>query len=258
MDSLMDDSLGISEPEYGRRFDEPTFGLSLARIVGARHGLAEPLTRHIEGSTLVFRTADDRWLKLTPPFFAETAEAELKVARAVEGKLPVPVPTILQTGEIGAWRYIISAHVPGVQLQRVVAEITEPDFEALAVDLGRFMAAFHAIQVADFDRDLGPWEGYLERGIRDAAQLHRSRGNSAQWAGQIAELLAREREQLVRLGPPVLVHGDLTPEHVMLQRSSGRWRLSGVLDLADAMLAPAELDAAVPMLDIFRGRADLQ
>jgi hygromycin-B 7''-O-kinase len=89
-------------------------------------------------------------------------------------------------------------------------------------------------------------------------QIHRSRGNSAEWAGQIAALLARERDELVRLGPPVLVHGDLTPEHVMLHRVCGRWRLSGVLDLADAMLAPAELDAAVPMLDIFRGRADLQ
>jgi hygromycin-B 7''-O-kinase len=254
----MDDILVISEPEYSRRFDEPTFGLSLARMVCARHGLPDPLTRHLEGSSLVFRTADDRWLKLTPPFFAESADAELKVARAVEGKLPVPVPTILHTGAIGGWRYIIAAHVPGIQLQRVIAELTEADFEALAVDLGRFLAAFHAIQVADFGRESGPWSHYLERSIRDAAQIHRSRGNSAEWTGQIAALLAREREQLARLGPPVLVHGDLTPEHVMLHRVSGGWRLSGVLDLADAMLAPAELDAAVPMLDIFRGCGDLQ
>jgi hygromycin-B 7''-O-kinase len=254
----MDDILMISEPEYSRRFDEPTFGLSLARMVCARHGLPEPLNRHLEGSSLVFRTADDRWLKLTPPFFAASAEAEIKVARAVEGKLPVPVPTILHTGTIGGWRYIVSAHVPGIQLQRVSAELTEADFEALALDLGRFLAAFHAIQVADSERNSEPWGHYLERAIRDATQIHRSRGNSAQWAGQIAALLAREREQLARLGPPVLVHGDLTPEHVMLHRVSGGWRLSGVLDLADAMHAPAELDAAVPMLDIFRGRGDLQ
>ena len=258
MDGPMDDILGISEAEYGRRFDEPTFGLSLARIVRARHGLPGPLTRHMEGSSLVFRTADDRWLKLTPPFVAATAAAELEVARAVAGRLPVPVPTILQAGEIGDWRYIISAHVPGVQLQHVITEFTEPDFAALAVDLGRFMAAFHRIQVVDFDRNFEPWDRYLERGIRDAVQIHQSRGNSAEWAERIAALLARERNELIRLGPPVLVHGDLTPEHVMLQRASGRWRLSGVLDLADAMHAPAELDAAVPMLDIFRRRADLQ
>jgi hypothetical protein len=54
------------------------------------------------------------------------------------------------------------------------------------------------------------------------------------------------------------VHADLTPEHVMLHHVSRRWHVCGILDLADAMLAPAELDAIVPMLDIFRGRRDHQ
>lgn len=44
----------------------------------------------------------------------------------------------------------------------------------------------------------------------------------------------------------------------MLHRVNGRWHLSGVLDLGDAMLAPAELDLTVPLLDIFRGRANPQ
>lgn len=254
----MDDILDISEPEYGRRCHEPTFGLALAEIVRARHRLPAPLTRHMEGSSLIFRIGDGRWLKLTPPFFAESFDAELRVARAVEGQLPVPVPTILQTGEIDGWRYIISARVPGVQLQRVVSDLSEADFPALAVDLGDFMACFHRIRIADFHREFGPWSSYLDRNIRHAAQVHRSRGNPAEWAREIATLLEREQERLVRLGPPILVHGDVTPEHVMLHRVSGRWRLSGVLDLADAMLAPAELDASVPMLDIFRGRGDLQ
>jgi hygromycin-B 7''-O-kinase len=258
MDGPMDDILDISEPEFARRFREPAFGLALAEIVRARHQLPAPLTRHIEGSSLVFRIGDGRWLKLTPPFCTESFDAELRVARAVEGQLPVPVPTILQTGEIDGWRYIVSARVPGVQLQRVISDLTKADFAALAVDLGDFMACFHRIRIAGFHREFGHWSSFLERNIRDAAQIHRSRGNPAAWASQIAALLKREQERLVRLGPPILVHGDLTPEHVMLHRVSGRWRLSGVLDLADAMLAPAELDVAVPMLDIFRGRGNLQ
>lgn len=254
----MDDILNISEPEYDRRFREPTFGLELAQIVRERHRLPAPLTRQMEGSTLVFRIGDGRWLKLTPPFFIESFDAELQVSRSVEGKLSVPVPTVLQAGEIEGWRYIISAHVPGVQLHHVMSGLTEADLEAVAVDLGQFMASLHRVKIAGFDQNFEPWGASLERGIHDAVQIHRSRGNSPDWAGQIAELLAGQHDRLVRLGPPVLVHGDLNPEHVMLQRVSGRWRLSGVLDLADAMLAPAELDASVPLLDIFRGRRNLQ
>jgi len=254
----MDDLLTITEPEFSRRFREPTFGLALAEIVRARHRLPEPLIRHVEGSSLVFRIGDGRWLKLTPPFFAEFCDAELRVARAVAGRLPVPVPAIEQSGEIEGWRYIVSAPVPGVQIQHVMSDLGTADYAAVAADLGDFMRSFHGIQIADFGRDFGPWPAYLARNIRDAAHIHRARGNSADWADAIAALLAREETRLARLGPPVLVHGDLIPEHVMLHRVSGRWRLAGVLDLADAMLAPAELDAAVPMLDIFRGQGDLQ
>ena len=81
----MDDILTISEMEYRSRFHEPTFGLALAEIVRARHRLPAPLIRHTEGSTLVFRVGDGRWLKLTPPFFAESFDAECRVAQAVEG-----------------------------------------------------------------------------------------------------------------------------------------------------------------------------
>jgi hygromycin-B 7''-O-kinase len=257
MDLLMDGILNISEPEYGRRFHEPTFGLELAAAVRARHGLPEPLTRKMEGSNLVFRIADGRWLKITPPFFAESFDAELRVIRAVEGKLPVPVPRILQAGELDGWRYIISADVPGVQIEHVISDFTESDFEAVAVDLGQFMACFHRVRIPGFERDFGPWRTYLQRGIREAEQIHLSRGNSPDWARQIAELLERHQDQLVRL-EPMLVHADLTPEHVMVHQVNGRWHVCGILDVADAMLAPAQLDATVPMLDIFRGRRNPQ
>jgi hygromycin-B 7''-O-kinase len=254
----MDDILEISEPEYVRRFHEPTFGLGLAQVVCARHGLAEPLTRQIEGSSLAFRIGDGRWLKITPPFFAGSFETELEVARGVEGQLRFPVPTILEAGELDGWKYIISASVPGVQLQHVISDLTEADLEAVAVDLGRFMASLHGIHIPGFKGNLQPWGTHLARCIRDAEQIHLSRRNGPDTARQIAELLADQQHRLVRLGPPVLVHGDLTPEHVMVDHVSGRWRVSGILDLADAMLAPAELDATVPMVDIFRGRRDLQ
>jgi hygromycin-B 7''-O-kinase len=250
--------MNISEAEYGRRFHDPAFGIPLAQVVSERLRLPPPLTRKVEGSNLVFRTGDGRWLKIAPPFYADSFETELQVTRGAEGKLPVPIPRILQTGEIDGWRYIISENVPGVQIQHVIPDLVESDFEAIAVDLGQFMACMHKIHIPGFDRDFGPWSGYLQRGVRESEQIHLSRGNSPAWARQIADVLTQEQNRLAQLGPPVLVHADLTTEHVLLHNVSGRWHVCGILDLADAMLAPAELDATVPMLDIFRGRRNHQ
>jgi hygromycin-B 7''-O-kinase len=254
----MNQTLSISEPEYFRRFYEPIFGLDLAQAVCARHSLPQPLTRKMEGSNLIFRIDDGRWLKITPPFFGDSFDAELQVTRGVAGMMPIPVPTILETGNLDAWRYSISTNVPGVQIQSVASDLTEVDFETVALELGQFMACFHKVRIPGFDRHFGPWSDYLERNVRDARRIHSTRGNSPDWVNQIAELLERQHDKLRQLGPPVLIHADLTPEHVMLHQVNGRWHLSGVLDLADAMLAPAELDLTVPLMDIFRGCSNPQ
>src|SRR5215470_5809403 len=258
----MDDILTITEAEYARRFRDPIFGLALAHALGTRHTLPEPLTRKVEGSNLVFRAGDGRWLKLIPPFDVETFDAELEVTRAVAGKTPVPVPTILHAGELEGWRYLVSADLPGMQIQHVMAEFSAADFEAVAVELGQFIACLHTIHLPGFARatraPFGPWSAYLERGVSDAVRIHAARGNHPNWGEEIAELLDRQRPRLLRLGPPVLIHADLTPEHIILRQVNGCWHLSGILDLADAMVAPPELDAVVPMLDLFRGRRDVQ
>lgn len=164
-------TLRISESEYFRCFYEPTFGLDLAHAICARHSLPQPLMRKTEGSNLIFRVGDGGWLKTTPPFFGDSFDAEFQVARRVEGMMPVPVPAILQTGNLDAWRYSILANVPGVQIQSVISDLLEGDFETVAVELGQFMASFHKVRIPGFDRHFGPWRDYLERSVRDAEQF---------------------------------------------------------------------------------------
>jgi hygromycin-B 7''-O-kinase len=146
-------------------------------------------------------------------------------------------------------RFLVSTHVPGVQVQEVLATLSEADLEPIAAELGQFMRAFHAIAAAGFERAAE---------IADARALHMSRGVDPGRVDQILAFLAAQAPALGALGPPVLVHADLTAEHVMLAEVGGQWRLAGVLDLADAMMAPAELDLVPPFLELFRGRRSLQ
>jgi hygromycin-B 7''-O-kinase len=249
---VTDATLQVSQDEYRRRFRDPAFGADLAEIVRARHGLPSPLVRRIEGSNLVFRAGDGPWLKLTPPFWLDAFEAEVRASAAVQGRLPARIPELIETGALEDWRYLISAHVPGVQAQALLAELSQAEREALADDLGGFMRAFHAAGVAGFERTFGPWPRYL------AQQLATRHDAPPPWPTEIHRLVARHSEALRALGPPVLIHADLTAEHVMLEQAGRRWRLSGVLDLADTMPAPAELDLIAPFVELFRGQGAVQ
>jgi hygromycin-B 7''-O-kinase len=202
----------------------------------------------------VFRAGEGPWLKICPPFWRDAFDAEVRVTGAVQGWLPAPVPAIIETGEAGDWRYLISSHVPGTQIEAVLPSLGEADLERIATELGQFMRAFHAVDIPAFERPFGPWARYLEERLAGARDLHLGRGVDPRRVEQIAAFLTDRAPTLRALGPPVLIHADLTAEHVMLAETGGRWRLSGVLDLADAMIAPAELDLVAPFVELFRGK----
>lgn len=135
--------LSLTEAEYSARFRDPTFGADLAAIVAGRHGLAPPLVRKVEGSSLVFRLGDGDWLKLSPPFLADGFEAETAATARVQGRLPALIPEIRLTGALEDWRYLVSAHVPGVAIGELLPVLGERDLARIAEELGGFMAAFH-------------------------------------------------------------------------------------------------------------------
>lgn len=252
---MVETTLRVTEAGYRRCFRDPAFGADLAEIIAARHGLARPLVRRVEGSNLVFRAGDGDWLKISPPFFAEAVEAEIAATARVEGRLPLPIPSIRLAGALDDWPYLVSGHVPGIAIGEALGSLDEADLEAVADDLATFMRAFHAAPPAGFDRAFGPWRRYLQGCLDGAQALHRGRGNSEEQVSDIVGFLEPRRGWLEALGPPVLIHADLTEEHVLLAERGGRWRAAGVLDLADAMVAPAAMDLVAPLLSLFRGRA---
>lgn len=206
----------------------------------------------------MFRAGEGLWLKISAPFWAEALDAEIAVSGAVAGQLPAPIPAIVESGAIEDWRYLVSTHVPGAPMQDVLTNLAEAEIEAIAAELGQFIRALHAVAVPGFERPFGPWPRYLDGRLAGAQALHLERGVDPARVEQIIALLARREAPLRALGPPVLVHADLTGEHVMLAREGGRWRLAGVLDLADAMMAPAGYDLISPCVELLRGRCAAQ
>lgn len=60
------------------------------------------------------------------------------------------------------------------------------------------------------------------------------------------------------IGPTKLIHADLNHEHLMLEEINNDWRITGVLDFADSMNAPVEMEFILPIISFFKGKAELQ
>jgi hygromycin-B 7''-O-kinase len=188
----------------------------------------------------------------------DSFDAELAVSQLVTGQLSVKTPEILLHGKIENWKYLVSKRVPGVQAARVYRDLSPADFEYLASDLGVLINSYRAIRVDSFERNFGTWEKFLEERLKNQRSVHLAKGNSREWVQKICSFVEIHHNDLIALGPPVLVHADLNREHIMLEQVGGRYRIVGLLDLADSMKAPAELEYTLPFLDYFRGSSGLQ
>lgn len=197
-------------------------------------------------------------MKLTPPFFDDSIEAEVLATRVLGKQLPFAIPEILVEGNIGAWKYIISKAVIGKQAKDVFGKMDVQNQMVFAADIGMGIRAIQKVESNDFERNFGSWEKYLLNRLKNQKVLHLERGNSEVWAEKILQFVRRYSNDLVKIGPAKLVHADLNHENLMLTQRGDQWRLSGIIDFADAMNAPIEMDFVLPILCFYKGKSHFQ
>lgn len=172
------------------------------------------------------------------------SEAEAALLRALAPRLPLQVPRLQVHAPVEGAPHGYTRHValPG----RPLKEMKLPPSQArwLAVRLGQFIAALHAVPV-EIGREAGlstaAWDEMASAARRSAARL---RALSA----HVPSDLARRAERVLASPPPpgagerALVHADLWPEHLLVDEVS--LELTGVIDWGDAEIGDPAVDHA--------------
>lgn len=250
--------LKIGKDAYTKQFSNLELGADLASKLAVKHGFTNNLVRIPEGSSLVFKMGSGHFLKITPPFYEDSIEAELLAAKVIGSQLPFPTPSLIAEGNLGSWKYVISLAVPGEQAKNVFGKMGAENRMAFAADIGSAIRVIHDINSEGFERKFGPWEKYLENRLINQKAIHLDRGNTVEWAEKINSFVLKQADDLKRLNPAKMIHADLNHEHLLLTQRDNMWRLSGIIDFADAMNAPIELDFVLPILCFFRGKVEFQ
>jgi hygromycin-B 7''-O-kinase len=217
-----------------------------ARVLCRRLGLGDA-TLFESGSLPVFAAGDAHVLKLYPPAFAHEADHEQNVLEHLQGKLPIATPAVVAAGEVDGWRYVVMERIAGVPLENVWPSLSRCDQVRLAGDIGRWLAALHALDPGNVDTTaakvgITAWPQFIREQAARCADLHVSRGLSAAWAAQIPSFLQRAGVDPVER--PSLLHTEIMRAHVLVQQDASGWSPSGVIDFEPAMLGAPEYEFA--------------
>jgi aminoglycoside phosphotransferase (APT) family kinase protein len=183
-------------------------------------------------------------------------EATLLPALAPTLKLPVPRPTAFARSAVTGLNFIAYPKIEGVELTRERFEGLPAEGRARAIgELAGFLSGLHSFDLAHAEALGVPRSDYpfcrTEEGImpgtaaeiygRELARLltypsldDRTRNHAR---STVARLLDPARAAIL---PLALVHGDLSPEHILFNPGDGR--LTGVIDFSDACVNTPLLD----------------
>ncbi len=233
--------------------------LPAVRAVCERHGLTTSgLSAFERGTNVVVSNDAGQIIKLFPPFLQHQFEAERLALARFHGKVPVATPEILREAELDGWPYLVMSRLPGRTLEEVWPALSGAErVEALA-RIGEIMRAAHALPTGGLESiDLG-WDAFVERQIAGCEGRHRRMRLPEHLVSQIPAYLASARPLLPTSVVPVLLTGEYTPENLLVTPMDGTWRVTGMIDFADACLGPPEVDLLGPCLFLAAGSADLQ
>jgi hygromycin-B 7''-O-kinase len=209
---------------------------TLLRDLGVDPALADPYT---SGSLPVYR-AGDLVLKLFPQIHREECPVETAMLEAVHGRLPIATPRVVTSGERDGWGFVLMSRMPGTPLTAAWPEIPRDGRDRLADDLGRAVAALHALPPPAIDGWWPTdWDEFVTGQRADCVRRQREKGLPEEWLLQIPAALDVDLSG----GRPALLHTEVMRDHLLVEPDpAGGWRFSGLIDFEPAMRGAAEYE----------------
>lgn len=240
-------------PEWGAVFtDLDIWTPAVHEICRRAHIPVRTIESGYPGSNAVFivnnHTPSVAVVKIYAPLCPEDYTLE-RVLHPLLSQWPeIGAPHLLAEGTLGAngtWPYIVLSYIAGEPIREVREDIPRRDLLAASRDLGHRLRVLHSIPtsaLAGIDISAEGWQRTAERHLDQGMQ--KLRAHRALPKNVIDRLpgVVRTELQNAAATPLVLVSGDVTEDHVMLAEHDGHWTLTGLIDFADALVAPREYE----------------
>lgn len=224
----------------------PARWLDTVAALGARFSDA-PAVPAGDGTVLVALLGAELVVKLYPPFLRDHFAFEQAMLGHLHGRLSLPTPHLLHSGEHAGWPYLVMTQLPGTPLDRVWPALAPRDRFAVLRTIGSLAAQVHALPPGPMPSLAPSWPQFLQaQRERCHARQHRT-GLPPHLLSQLPAFLEGE----VPEGPDVILTGEYTPFNLLYQNGG----LSAMFDFGDGLVGPREYDWLGPMCFLAAGDA---
>lgn len=213
------------------------------RAICERHDLdPDGFARATDGTQVVW-LSERVVIKLFVRIWAADVDRERAGLRAVEGS-GLRVPRLLGEGELEGWPYLLLERLPGAQLKAVWTTLAPAEREDLAEQTGALLARLHRVPLERCGPPLvHDWSTFVAERLERVVAHHARHGAEPRWLEEVDAFLRAAPRRAVT---PVLLHADVTHDHLLVAREGGRWRVTALIDWADAMTGDPLYELAVP------------
>lgn len=187
-------------------------------------------------------------------------EAELD-ANHLLGASGIPHPQLLDTGALvpdsreQPWRYLIFSFVSGRSLGECRQSMSQADLRELAAQLGTLVRTLHCLDLKDAAVHTRSWQQYSSVTTRWHASCikhhQQERDLPDHLMAQLPEYLMQASELVPAYTMPVLLHADITTDHLLLLEDGDNWRINALIDWGDAVVGDPAYELLALHLDAF-------
>jgi hygromycin-B 7''-O-kinase len=235
--------------EWGQMFTDVNQWAPVVRAICDRESIpCRDIEAGYPGTNAVYMVDRAYVVKVYAPFCHEDYELECDLYPVLERDPQIPAPGLLARGiweDRIEWPYIVMDYMPGRPIGEVWDGIPPSNRVEIAAHLGRILRHLHSTPLDSFaalDSSGREWRRFVHlRKAEFVQQFHQEAALSPQVIDQCAAWLnsAWEDVQSERL---VLLNGDVTQDHVLVEQQGGAWRISGLIDFADALIGQVEYE----------------
>ncbi|MFI6483683.1 amino acid adenylation domain-containing protein [Nonomuraea sp. NPDC050663] len=254
-------SLAWSAPAFAKALAMPLSAAKASELIGEPVSEVTLRTGGEISAVYEVRTGGRELIfKLYPGLFTERMSKERQVYELL-GRTGAAAPAVVRADDSKRdlpQAYLVMTKVPGRPLSQVSAGLDQETILRLYHEMGGLLRAVHSVELTSF----GPIDG-LREPTNDAyvggqfdlklAQFAEFGGDPAVHAA-LVERVRADRHLLARCATPVLLHHDFHERNVMVAERDGRWELTGLIDVENALAGDPLMDLA--RTDYFAVRGD--
>ncbi|MDP3611814.1 MAG: aminoglycoside 3'-phosphotransferase/choline kinase family protein, partial [Rubrivivax sp.] len=187
-------------------------------------------------------------IKLYPPFLRDHFAFEQAALAHLGGRLQVPTPELLASGERDGWPFLVMTQLAGEPLTAVWPTLDEGQKCKLLESLGSLAAQVHTLPLGDLRTLAQPWESFIQAQRQRCVQRQTRTGLPAHLLARLDTFLQGD----LPTGPDVILTGEHTPMNLLAHGG----RLAGMFDFGDGLVGPAAYDWLGPLCFLTAGHAD--